>query len=59
MEKKRFKAKKIDTKEKTGIQKAARGVKDAIGLSGTFVGAYAFAKKYGPQVVKAIKTFKK
>ena len=59
MEKKRFKGKKINTKEKTGVQKAAKGVRDTLGLGGVFAGAYVFAKKYGPQVAKAIKTLKK
>ena len=59
MEKKRFKAKKINTKEKTGVQKAAKGVKDAVGIGGVIAGGFAVAKKYGPQVMKVIKTFKK
>ena len=59
MEKKRFKGKKINTKEKTGVQKAAKGFKDTLGIGGIFVGGYVAVKNYGPQITKAIKAFKK
>ena len=58
MEKKKFKAKKINTKEKNNVQKAAKGVKRTFSIGGAAVVAFAFVKKHGDSIKDAIKMFK-